>query len=78
MTPKQVRRIATRSLGENWRRRFKVKARNRGGRCEVLVIRRPSPDAHGSMRGMRGLVASAPTWDKAAAQVRSGYFREVA
>lgn len=71
MTKKRIRRLAAIRLGGS-ARHYRITARRREGRCEVIVTRRP---AHSWESPKRLCIASAPTWDHAARQLGSGYLR---
>lgn len=79
MTRRMAKRTARRLLAPPGSKRsddeprFKVKACRRGGRCVVIVTRRPRPSERGRFPGVPVLVASAPTWRVVDRQLRSGF-----
>lgn len=73
MTAKDCRREAERNMGEEWRKRWRIGARRRNGRCEVIVRKRVGPED----RPQHFLLAQATTWAQAFRQIQSGFSLEV-
>lgn len=67
MTRKRLKRQVARQLGAT--KGLKIRVFNDRGRCTAHITSRTT--------GRRVVVASAPTWDLASRQARSGYFCEV-
>jgi len=73
-TSKDCRREAERNMGDEWRTRWRVGARRRNGRCEVIARKRPE---HEWEKPTHYLLASAPSWEHAFRQITSGFVKEV-